>query len=274
MKIRRLLVVPFMCALGAFASIGGATSAGAWDSTSGTDCTIVPIPDFVDQYDSPFQSSVAAVVQVECNPVFAHQTVTITSNELLASCQGNLSWRRAVGGYSEGSSITVPLDDAGNANVAAWGGPNCAPATSTIFVSLNAPPYSTVSTDFNVLPPQTTTEGITATPDTQVEDSTASSVITVLQVEFPTTYADQFVTISSSELHAACSTLTWTGPDEIPATPGTDRATVRVDNDGNAFVVVSGLFCIPGTYTINAGPLVGPSAYSNTFTILPPQQTF
>ncbi len=95
-------------------------------------CVIHTLPSFMDEGFGSESSSVADIVEVECEPVFAEQTVKISSQELYNRCDNHLSWS-AIGNEAdpynpvEGASIgKVRLDDDGNATVAVWGGPSCA----------------------------------------------------------------------------------------------------------------------------------------------------
>jgi hypothetical protein len=169
----------------------------------------------------------------------------------------------------------VQLDNDGNAIAELWGGPSCAPSTDRISASLNAPPFTTVATSFTMLPPANTKPGVTANPKSIVEDSVYSAAATVIQVEFPSVYAEKFVTIKSDELYTRCAnTLGWVGPDAVPLASGPE-ATVQLDNNGNAFVVaIAGPSCASGTSTITADLTTVPyTTYVGHFTILSPRPT-
>ena len=144
--------------------------------------------------------------------------MTIDATQLSNACQGTLSWAAPLfaPGNEHASQFQVQLDNDGNAIAAVWGGPSCAPSTDRISASLNAPPFTTVATSFTILPPANTKVGVTANPKSIVEDSVYSAVATVVQVEFPSVYAEKYVTIKSDELNTRCNdTLSWFGPEGV-----------------------------------------------------------
>lgn len=236
------------------------------------------LPSFVESGEFATASSAADIVQVECDPVFAHQTVTLTADELNSRCIGGISWSTPFP-YSPvpGPSYTVLLDDDGNATAAIWAGPLCAAGTSLISAHLNTAPFTTATTTFTLLPPQDTPPGVYALPSSEVEDSTTSSVATVIYVEFPSVFAEQLVRIRSGELFSRClfvPKLLWVGADRFVTAAG-DNATVQLDNNGNAFVfALGGVSCAPGTSLIEASQLSPPyTTYTTYFTILSPRVT-
>jgi hypothetical protein len=224
------------------------------------------------------ESSIADVIQVECRPIFSQNTVTIDVSQLFNQCQGRLF------AFLPFAPVPVPLvipqivvtlDNDGNATAVVFGGPSCAPATARIFASLNAPPFPTVSTTFTVLPPNNTPPGVTASPRSEVEDAVFSSVATVVQVEFPSSQAEKFVTLKSDELFARCAGgLAWFGPEGALLAVGPE-AVVQLDNNGNAFAVVVGpLSCASGPSTITAELHTVPyTTFASTFTVLSPRPT-
>jgi hypothetical protein len=169
----------------------------------------------------------------------------------------------------------VTLDNDGNATAGLFGGPGCAPSTSLITASMDAPPFTTVYTRFTILPSHNTTPGVFALPSREVEDEITSNVATVIQVEFPSVYAEQYVTIHSPELFARCGVdphIVWIGANFLVAGP---KAIVQLDNNGNAFVMALGTSsCASGTSTIIADLSSAPyTTYMTTFTILSPRPT-
>jgi hypothetical protein len=217
-------------------------------------------------------SSIADVLEVSCNPVYGEEYVTLNADQLSNGCHDTLSWVQPGVGQSTGSQFTVYLDDDGNANVVVWGGPSCAATTYTIYASMDSPPRFTASTTFRVRPPQNTPHGVYAVPASQVEDSTYSDVVTVVEVEYPAYDAGQTVTVKSDELYYSCAGgLTWVGADEV-VLGGGDSTTVTLDNNGNAFVVVIGQGCAAGSDTITADLGVAPyNGYQTTFKVLSPR---
>ncbi|HLG65431.1 MAG TPA: hypothetical protein VKY19_26110 [Ktedonosporobacter sp.] len=228
---------------------------------------------------SPLQeSSIADIIIVACRPVYSKQTMTIDATQLFFQCHSKLLWfAPSLTAAGTGPQFTVTLDNDGNATAVVFGGPSCAAATTIIFASLNAPPFPTTSTTFTILPPMDTKPGVTAMPRREVEDAVFSSVATVIQVEFPSTQAERFVTFRSNGLFARCapSSIFWFGPEGIPLAAGISSVTVQLDNNGNAFVVVIGdLFCASGTSTIMADLHTVPyTTFSTTFTTLSPRPT-
>jgi hypothetical protein len=249
-------------------------------------CIVRSIPTFVAQGEFATASSVADIVEVECESIYAEHFVKISSQELFNSCADKLYWVQPNISFQEGASISkVKLDDDGNALVAVWGGPSCASITeSLISAHLEEAPYETFTTAFSVLAPKPTTPGVTAlTPNlksSQVEDDTESSVATIIDVEFPPVDAERFVHISAEQLWARCQLaphLQWALPDFKPGVVPTEAETIKVqlDNDGNAFVVLfGGESCASGPSEIEASLEVAPyTTYKTEFTVLPPQET-
>lgn len=241
-------------------------------------CAIHTPPPFVEAGFGTTHSSVAGTFVVECRPVFSEDRVTITADELYFRCRGLLSWSTPPPMTTgTGESFDVFLDDNGGAIASFWGGPSCAAGTSTICAHLDAPPYTTVCSYFTVLSPRNTPAGVRAIPSTEVEDSIYSSVETVIYVEFPAVYSEQYVKIDAQELYSRCAGgISWIGPDETPGTPATGPFTyVTLDNNGNAFVTAeAGPSCAAGTSTIEASLTIAPfTTYLTHFTILSPRDT-
>ncbi len=147
---------------------------------------------------------------------------------------------------------------------------------SLVSSHLEESPGTSVTTSLTVLPPKPTTPGVWALPSSQVEVGDYSNSATIVQVEFPPAYAEKNVVISDEELYAHCEGhLYWIGPDETPIGVG-EAATVKLDNDGNAFVVVlGGPSCAAGATEIEASLETAPyTTYTNGFTVLPPEPTW
>ena len=171
-------------------------------------CVVVSQPSFVDQGEFSQAGSVADIVEVHCNSVYAEQYVKLSATELNSRCKGGISWqisdvRQATQSMVRASS-KVLLDDAGNATVAVFGGPSCASGESLISAHLEEAPYETFTTSFTVVPPHATTPGVTTLPSSQVEDDITSSVATIVEVEFPSVYAEKYVDINAEQLYARC----------------------------------------------------------------------
>jgi hypothetical protein len=157
-----------------------------------------------------------------------------------------------------------------------WGGPSCAPGESLVSAHLEEAPYTTVTTSFSVLPGAETEPGVSATPASFTEDNITSSIATIVQVEFPSVYAEHYVNISAEQLYSRCQIkphLVWVGPDEkVLAASAESVAKVKLDNSGNAFVVLlGGASCAAGTSDIEASLEQAPyTTYTTKFTIEPP----
>ncbi len=248
-------------------------------------CVVHALPSaFMDQGEFGDASSVADIIEVECEEVYAEKYVHITANELYSRCDKHLYWRtpgNGVGGPT-GPGISVELDNDGNATAIVIGGPSCAAGESLIAAHLESAPYTTVTTGFTVLAPRPTTPGVFATPSNKVEDETTSSVATIVQVEFPPVFAEEYVNVDFSQLFARCHQDNKTevlqmdiyGYAALEVGHETER--VQLDNDGNGFFVLIGnSSCASGTSLIEASLENAPyTTYTTNFTIEPPQPTF
>jgi hypothetical protein len=243
-------------------------------------CSIAAEPgSFMDEGEFKEASSVADIVEVECSAVYAEHYVTLSSQELYSRCAHRIRWESVEALEGAGPSLSkVQLDDDGNATVAVWGGPSCAAGESLITAELEEAPYTTVTTGFTVLPPQPSTPELKTLPETQVENATISSVVTIVQVEFPPVYAEHYVRVSANELWRRCGEgvhLGWWGPDWtfISSAPSVQ---VKLDNDGNAFLVLYGYYsCAAGPSLIEASLEHAPyTTETTTFTVEPPRPTF
>ena len=220
-------------------------------------CAIRSLPSFVEDSTS---ASVADVVEVECEPAYAGDTVRLSAPELSSRCGGGLTWSSPYPyAPTTGKEITnVKLTGAGDATVALWGGPNCKAGTSLIFADMEQAPFETVSTTFEVLGPQVLSSGVSALPGTETEDRIHGSVATVVEVSFPPSeFALGHVRLGASQLYQACSGtphLAWIGPDANELSGSAEEVVkVQLDFDGNAFVVLlGGTSCAEGSYLIEA----------------------
>jgi len=263
-------------------------SAGEEDPT----CVVVSQPSFVDQGEFGQAGSVADIVEVHCQSVYGEQYIKLSATELNSRCEGGISWipapqeeidiegeaKRSVKREDiKGSSIGgIQLDDAGNATVALFGGPSCASGESLITAHLEAAPYETFTTSFAVLPPHSTAPGVTTLPSSQIEDDITSSVATIVEVEFPSVFAEKYVDITAEQLYDRCGVFpyaTWYGPDESFLGDNSEAETVQLDNSGNAFVVLFGsASCASGNSLIEASLTSAPyTTYTTEFTIKSPE---
>jgi len=107
-------------------------------------------------------SSVYTVFYVETNPVYAEQTVEISSPQLEAGCIRGWRWEPGNGGtaisgtgVNAGPRATATLDDDGNA-VFVFKGSSCAAQTAVVTADVLAGTHPTYVTTYTVLPPQVT----------------------------------------------------------------------------------------------------------------------
>jgi hypothetical protein len=285
-----LVVTASMCTGTAFGRVHHKIPKESTGGSSPETCVIHSLGSFMDQGEFATASSVADVIEVECQEVYAEQRVTVSDNELFSRCERETSWASppwtGKPGPTEGPKTEeLVLDNDGNAIAVLWGGPSCAAGETLVAAHLDVAPFTTVATTFTVLPPRPTTPGVTTAPSEQVETETGSEVATIVQVEFPPVFAEEPVNINASQLFARCHgepKLFWVGPNEEPlvtntGTPfGEEVSGIRLDNDGNAFVVLlGGSSCAAGTSLIEASLENAPyTTYTTTFTIKPPEPTF
>ena len=261
-------------------------SATPGDTAAPETCVIHTLPNsFMDQGEFDTASSIADVIEVECEPVYAEQSVRISANELYSRCDGKLYWTVPTEPFhfsSSGPAFSVELDNAGNATAVLIGGPSCAAGESLIAAHLEVAPFTTVTTGFTVLAPRVTETQVVATPESKVEGEVYSDIATIVQVEFPPVFAEEPVDIDAAQLYARCKEdyrLDWI----VPGADGprvlashSERATVWLDNDGNAFVVLFGNYsCAAGTSMIEASLENAPyTTLTTDFTVEPPRSTF
>lgn len=233
----------------------------------------------------PEADSVAFVLRVSCSPAFGEQTVQLSSNALSDACASTLSWYSADGASGmetgTGSSFSVNLDDAGNANAAVWGGPGCAPSIDPVSATLQVAPFLTATTNLTIAKPHRQAKGLTADPASEVEDDTTGSVIAIFYASYPfASAANQDVTFSDESLFARCGgDITWVGPDEVVLATGTSSVTTTLDAKGNAFVVaLAGPSCASG-HTSTEVTVVNPTSaprqsrtFTTTFTVVAPHR--
>ena len=248
-------------------------------------CVVHALPDsFMDQGEFGAASSVADIVEVECEEVYAEKQVTISANELYNRCDKRLWWT-APNEFdpSSGPSFTVELDNDGNATAVVFGGPSCAAGQSLIAAHLDVAPFTTAVTSFTVLPPRVTEPGVFATPSSKIEGEVYSDVATIVQVEFPPVFAEEPVNINAAQLYSRCHVspkllfveVTSEGP-RVRTEGAEETLGVTLDNDGNAFIVlIGGNSCAAGTSMIEASLENAPyTTYTTDFTVEPPRPTF
>ena len=113
------------------------------------------------QVEDAESSSVATIIEAEF-PGRAEQQIRIASDEMLSRCgvAPHLHWiradRTAVEGVSEVNGLG--LDNDGNAFVLMIGDASCYPGSSVIEADLESKPFTTLTTEFTIEPPQPTAE--------------------------------------------------------------------------------------------------------------------
>jgi hypothetical protein len=287
---------------------GSGSGSGSGGATGGSSPTIT-----VSATPNPLvetgQSEIHAVIQVSTDPSYAGDAVLIDSSQLDGSCSGPIPDGAvntgpvtgvtffsisAPGGTPEAPagfahSISVVLDDDGNATVIVDAS-DCAPGSDVIAADLEAAPYLTALTTLVANPPSVTTAGVSgfpASPPGEIEtgDTAASGesdIYTVFYVETAPVYAEQPVTIFSSQLQDRCGDgWSWV-PGNAPQgqlaidystsnsdAPGTAETTL--DDDGNAVFVFYGASCAAGDSSVIAEVDAGSHpTYVTTFTVNPP----
>ncbi|HVC69916.1 MAG TPA: hypothetical protein VNC61_06580 [Acidimicrobiales bacterium] len=100
-------------------------------------------------------SNIYAVFSVETDPVYAEQTISISSAQLEARCLRGFVWTNGAGANSTATSVTDIVDDDGNA-VFAFMGISCAAGPSVVMAEVGAGVHSTYTGTFTVNPPAPT----------------------------------------------------------------------------------------------------------------------
>jgi hypothetical protein len=102
------------------------------------------------------ESDVYSVFYVEYDPVYAEQTVEISSPELFDRCGGAIApvWVSNQGSFAT-FTATATLDDDGNA-VFAFSGSSCAPGDSTVIADVLASGGATYSSTYTISAPAPT----------------------------------------------------------------------------------------------------------------------
>jgi hypothetical protein len=233
-------------------------------------------------------SNVDTIVQVEANPSYAGDDVTISSTQLSIRCAGGITFYTTALAISP-DAITLTLDNDGNALVYLWGS-GCAPGSALLDASLDAPPFATAITSLRLEPPQVTAPGLHADPQKLVEvgdgsptsSNDQSEAMFVFYVETNPVYAEQTVSITSDQLSERCGLFSawYSGAFVLLATnagfaPSAGLIATQpggIDNDGNAVFVFDGGSCAAGTSVVIAD-VTGGATYSTQAVILPPAVT-
>jgi hypothetical protein len=291
MKSRNLGVGLAVLASSLFLLAGSASAHGTAPTSpdaTPTTCVVNSLPSFVAQGEFGASATAADIIEVECNPAIygTGSPIRITANQLFSRCNEDLTWivpnpfKRI-----DGRSVTVRLDADGNATVAVIAGPQCQVGESLVSAHMEDEPFETFTTSFTVLPPVPTKPGLYVTPSSQVEDANSSGVATIIQAEFAQG-SEKEVHIASEEMFNRCRQfphLHWftevsTGPTTSELREENDRSEVtevRLDNDGNAFVVLIGdSSCAEGVSLIEGDLESKPfTTFTAPFTIEAPRPT-
>src|ERR1035438_7736949 len=116
MERRNLLVGLIVVVVGVFALSGSAlahkTSKKTGAGEEAPTCVVKSLPSFVDQAEFAYAGSVADIVEVHCQSVYAEQYVKLSANELSERCKGPLRWfGSSIEGVQYGPSVSkVQLD--------------------------------------------------------------------------------------------------------------------------------------------------------------------
>jgi hypothetical protein len=254
-------------------------------ATSGG-CNVKSLPSFIAQGEFEQAATVADVIEVSCDPFTysAGAEVEVTAAQLYSRCH-EVTWYEpnVEGSYStsSGNSVRLKLDTDGNANVGLIAGPKCMVGESLITVDELEEPYETYTTSFEVLPDEASAPELTLLPTHQVEDSESSGVVTIAEAEFNKA-SEGYVRIGSGQLYARCQEgnhmiiVNEDGRDNSGDTSSEETDAIRLDNDGNGFVLLIGSdSCAEGTSLVEAD-LEQPNFPTETapFTIEEPKVRF
>ena len=272
----RILVAGLACLAGClFLPVVGNAYAGT--DPAGT-CVVHSLPSFVAQGEFENTATVGDVITVSCDPTVygTESKIKFTAAQLYTRCKNRLVWF-IPNPYSrtEGRGVTVSLDADGNATVAVLAGPGCAAGESLVSAHMEEEPFETFTTSFSVLPPEPTPPGVFVLPATQIEDAGSSGVATIIEAEFESG-SEKLVRIGSEELYRRCRIephLRWINQNGEETTDTSELTEIRLDNDGNAFVIVIGdSSCAPGPSLIEADLESKPfTTFTTPFTIEPPK---
>jgi hypothetical protein len=216
-----------------------ATAAPSIASATSEPCAIRVLPSsFV---ETSTTGSVATVVQVSCEGSLAGALVKIGAQELWGRCNHHVNWVSPSPYEStSGEGIEVRLDAEANARVLVIA-ENCAAGESLVTADVEAEPYPTLSTSFDVLTPREAgqPETISVIPEAELPSFGHESLAAVVPVAFQGRYANQKVKIGAQELSNDCEgDITWIGPEATVLGSDTPSTTVQLDYDGRAFAAV------------------------------------
>jgi hypothetical protein len=303
---RRVLGAGLMVLASSLVLMAGTASAHGTVSPQGTSTQITSAANCliksdkassVNQGEFKLEGTVGDVVEVECNTkVFPPGTpIEISDAQLFSRCTGGIRWVVAnefgtnLPRIEDGRSVTVGLDGDGNATVALVAGPHCAVGETVISGHTGAPEFESFSTAFSIEGAKPTPEGLYITPVEQVESTGSSSVVALVEVEYANAGEDM-VRIASPELFKRCAVgglkLSWlrmnkevvlSAKELVGGTALEPKGTeaIKLDNDGNGFVIAVGHeSCSTGRSIFEADLETSPfTTLEMPFTIKPPQET-
>ena len=161
---------------------------------------------------SATSSSVADIIEVECEPVYAEQPRPDQRQRALQPLHEKLHWtnphrnqpEKNISGFTSGAELQSDARQRRQRDRDRDRGPSCAAGESLVSAHLTKPPYTTVTTGFTCSPPKPTPAGVIVTPTNKVEGEEYSDVATIVQVEFPPVFAEERSTSGFSQLKSRC----------------------------------------------------------------------
>jgi len=279
-----ILVVVSAFLLGGGVFVGTAHAKPAAEEAN---CLIHSLPSFIDQGEfTAEEGSVADLVEVECKSVFAGAKVGIAARELANRCPLFWIYGHSPVNVTEASTLKgIKLDGAGNVEVALVAGPSCASGEVLISAHMEEAPYQTVTTPYTILGPKETKPGLEVKGATnepkQVEDYNDSSLFAIVQVEYPSVYAEKDVEVSAEQLFSRCAMapkLVWFTEDaKHHKVEAVASVKLKLDDLGNAFAIVDAEeSCAPkGESEFESVLLVAPGTRETAqFEVEGPHETF
>jgi hypothetical protein len=301
---RRNLLVGLMVLVASLLMVGGGTAFAGPPKAKG--CVVHSLPSFVDQGEGTAGSSVADIIEVECEPGYEGAEIIVSAQELYARCGMHLYWSK-IGQLGEpyegvwtpptaGEKVRTKLDNDSNATVVVWGGPGCASGSSIVSAHFVVAPSETFSTNFTVVQAGKTPLGLKALDvaknGAKVEDSEFSDVVTIAQLEFDGRYAEKEAVLNAEQLYFDCpypgspgvvayGPVTASGPIPLVSNEGLIKLAAfspqTLNNNGNAFVVLLGSrSCTPATLSFEASVTAAPGfvSYTTPFKVEQNRPTF
>lgn len=258
---RRRLIVVLVAAISTICLFQAPASARQSPSPI---CRIQSLSSVPGHGESAIGSGIADIVEVECQPVYAGQNVTIHATGLFEHCRHELSWAQPPTlpkPPKTGPSFKVTLNAEGKATAVVWGGPFCAAGESVITADLEVAPFPAVSTAFTVLPRKPTAPGLKVlTPGgaaSELESIEGMKAAALIDVVFPPAFAGRPVAINANLLSMPCAlphVPIWVGPLGLLLAEGSEVTKVRLDHEGSSIValLLGGGVCGIGTNLIEA----------------------